>query len=90
MKLDKPLQLIWCHYALSSHQQMKLDINPLTERVDPITVGSNPRPVSEKLVFLCGQCSNGFGSLEACKQHMMQVMHSGMEYILQKLILLCG
>jgi hypothetical protein len=64
---------------------MKLDVNPSTEHVDPIAVSSNPHPVSEKLVFLCGQCSDGFASLEACKQHMMQVMHSDMELLYRSL-----
>ncbi|GLH11564.1 Protein suppressor of hairy wing [Gryllus bimaculatus] len=39
-------------------------------------VNSAPRNgdiVSEKLVFLCGQCSAGFNSINACKSHMMQV-----------------
>ena len=31
------------------------------------------QPVSEKLIYLCGQCNDGFASLEACKQHMVQV-----------------
>jgi hypothetical protein len=72
---------------------MKLDTNPpnsspSTENVenstDPAVICSNPQPVCEKLIFLCGQCNNGFGSLEACKQHMMQVINSDVEYILQK------
>jgi hypothetical protein len=54
---------------------MKLD-SPPTEQLDPaISSSSSPQPVSEKLVFLCGQCNEGFPSLEACKQHMMQVIH---------------
>ncbi|XP_023711955.2 zinc finger protein 358 [Cryptotermes secundus] len=59
------------HFRLH-HMQMKLDVNPSTEHVDPGVASSNPQPVSEKLIFLCGQCNNGFASLEACKQHMMQ------------------
>lgn len=27
----------------------------------------------EQLVFLCGQCTQGFNSLDACKEHMVQV-----------------
>jgi hypothetical protein len=57
--------------------QMKLD-SPPTEQLDS-AVGSgsssSTQPVSEKLVFLCGQCNEGFPSLEACKQHMMEVIH---------------
>jgi len=56
------------------HMQMKLD-SPPTEQLDSAvgsSSNSSPQPVSEKLVFLCGQCNEGFPSLEACKQHMMQ------------------
>jgi len=56
---------------------MKLD-SPPTEQLDSAigsSSNSSPQPVSEKLVFLCGQCNEGFPSLEACKQHMMQVIH---------------
>lgn len=57
--------------------QMKLD-SPPTEQLDSAvgnSSNSSPQPMSEKLVFLCGQCNEGFPSLESCKQHMMQVIH---------------
>lgn len=38
----------------------------------PSDVLTPAQPVSEKLIFLCGQCSNGFASIEACKEHMVQ------------------
>lgn len=57
--------------------QMKLDSPPTAQLDVAVSSSSNssPQPVSEKLVFLCGQCNEGFPSLEACKQHMMQVTH---------------
>jgi hypothetical protein len=68
---------------------MKLDIklpnsSLSTENVensaDSAITCSNLQPLCEKLIFLCGQCNDGFGSLEACKQHMMQVINSDMKW----------
>nr|XP_037284660.1 transcription factor E4F1-like isoform X1 [Rhipicephalus microplus] len=32
-----------------------------------------PVPAQERHIFICGQCSHGFGSLDECKQHMVEV-----------------
>lgn len=29
-------------------------------------------PAQERHIFICGQCSQGFGSLDACKEHMIE------------------
>ncbi|GIY41016.1 hypothetical protein CDAR_168671 [Caerostris darwini] len=35
------------------------------------TSSSPDSPLNERHIFLCGQCSDGFASLEECKQHMI-------------------
>lgn len=32
-----------------------------------------PVPAQERHIFICGQCSHGFGSLDECKEHMVEV-----------------
>uniref|UniRef100_L7LY80 Putative gonadotropin inducible transcription factor n=1 Tax=Rhipicephalus pulchellus TaxID=72859 RepID=L7LY80_RHIPC len=32
-----------------------------------------PVPAQERHIFICGQCSHGFGSLDECKEHMIEV-----------------
>ncbi|GFT98155.1 zinc finger protein 782 [Nephila pilipes] len=39
--------------------------------VDNEILNSPTSPLNERHIFLCGQCSDGFASLEECKQHMI-------------------
>ncbi|XP_067008567.2 gastrula zinc finger protein XlCGF26.1 [Anabrus simplex] len=59
-----------CHVEAKTGGSTSSDISELSVRE---VAGTNDMPVSERLVFLCGQCSQGFASLEDCKEHMMQV-----------------
>ncbi|KAF8782616.1 zinc finger protein 782-like [Argiope bruennichi] len=44
-----------------------------SEKVDAGNESSSSpnSPLNERHIFLCGQCSDGFASLEECKQHMI-------------------
>ncbi|KAJ9591177.1 hypothetical protein L9F63_002294, partial [Diploptera punctata] len=75
------------HHFKQQHVQMKKDGSSVNASQAETTLPTIPadsiefptdvlspaaQPVSEKLIFLCGQCNDGFASLEACRQHMMQ------------------
>lgn len=30
---------------------------------------------SEQLMYMCGQCTQGFASIDDCKAHMIKVLH---------------
>ena len=54
---------------------MKFTKSPDSETDDsePSSKGS---PILERHIFLCGQCSDGFMTLDECKQHMVDVRNS--------------
>ncbi|KAG8192887.1 hypothetical protein JTE90_014663 [Oedothorax gibbosus] len=46
--------------------------SPKMATEDENSNSSTDSPVQERHIFLCGQCSEGFASLEECKQHMVE------------------
>lgn len=55
----------------SPSEDMKFSKSPDSETdSEPSSKGS---PILERHIFLCGQCSEGFMTLDECKQHMVDV-----------------